>query len=424
MRISLRFKTLLQFSVIAIGFSIASTSSASAAAPWGSISFDGSNYLSATNMSAPGSGAFTYELWFYSTLETTTHQVVMNTRSNVSAPQPRDGFDLLIGSDRSFAATYRSVGLVSVGAGSIAVNRWYHFAFVRIGNTVYGYLDGSLLGSHPLDSDGLNFSSQKLTLGSTLNGGNKFTGLISNFRYTKSALYNSNFTKPTDDYSAEANTSILMNTKNDSSFITSSVAGITFTNNGSVTSSALNPFEIVLTQAERDAQALAASKEAQRKAEAARQVEIKATRELINLALVTKTPVTPADLVKADLPIATVESLNLVYQELISIKYALTAPLSPEALAEIKFNKFMKYAMYERMTGVNSGEVIGRDLVKFGVIPEETLMKQLTTYQLMKRPLAERDSINKVNQFFSEANERFVATKARLAAVIARSQSR
>ncbi len=422
MQTNLRFRTLLRFSIVALGISIAGTSSASATAPWGSISFDGSNYLSATNMSAPGSSAFTYELWFYNTLETTTHQVVMNTRSNVSAPQPRDGFDLLIGSDRSFAATYRSVGFFSAGAGTIAVNRWYHFAIVRIGNTVYGYLDGSLLGSYVLDSDGRNFSSQKLTLGSTLNGGNKFTGLISNFRYTKSALYNSNFTKPTDDYSAEANTSILMNTKNDTTFITSSVGGITFTNNGGVTSSALNPFEVVLTQAERDAQALAASREAQRNAEAVRQVEIKATRELISLALVTKAPVTPADLVKADLPITTVESLNLAYQELITIKYALTAPLSPEALAEIKFNKFMKYAMYERMTGLSSGEVFGRDLVKFGVISADAPMKQLTTYQLMKQPVTARDSIAKVNDFFAKSASSFAERKAHLVAIIAKIQ--
>jgi hypothetical protein len=284
--------------------SISSLSSAQAAAPWGSIAFDGNQYLSSTNMSAPGTGAFTYELWFNSTLETTTHQVVMNTRSNITSPQPRDGFDLIIGTDRSLGATYRSVGFFSSGAGSISPNRWYHFAIVRIGNSVYGYLDGVSIGSRALEvSDGLNFSSQRLTIGSSLNGSAKFTGYVSNFRYTKSALYNSNFTKPTDDFVAVTNTSILMNTKNDSTFMTDSVSNTTFTNNGAVTSSARNPFEVLLTQAEIDAQN---AEEARRVRDAA----IKAAREKINSALVNKQTITANDLIEADLPIKSVDSLD------------------------------------------------------------------------------------------------------------------
>ncbi len=166
----------------------------------------------------------------------------------------------------------------------------------------------------------------------------------------------------------------------------------------------------------------AANSAAARQREEARNAAIKAAREKINLALITNQVVTPADLVSADLPLSSVESLKLAYQELISIKYLLTSPLSPEALAEIKFNKFMKYAMYERMTGLSSGEVFGRDLVKFGVISADAPMKQLTTYQLMKQPVSARDSIAKVNDFFTKSASSFAERKARLVAIIAKIQ--
>lgn len=52
------------------------SSAASASSPWGSIAFDGTQYLSSTNMSAPRTGDFTYELWFYNTVETSTNQFI------------------------------------------------------------------------------------------------------------------------------------------------------------------------------------------------------------------------------------------------------------------------------------------------------------------------------------------------------------
>ena len=55
---------------------ISYSTAASAASPWGSISFDGTQYLSSTNMSAPRTGDFTYELWFYNTVETSTNQFI------------------------------------------------------------------------------------------------------------------------------------------------------------------------------------------------------------------------------------------------------------------------------------------------------------------------------------------------------------
>ena len=161
-----------------------------------------------------------------------------------------------------------------------------------------------------------------------------------------------------------------------------------------------------------------------RAAEERRQAAVKAAREKIKGALDANVAVTAEDLAKADAPIKSVDSLLLAYKELLLIKAKLTKPLSSEELSALKFNKIMKYAMYERMTGISTGGVIGRDLVTYGVISTNTPMKQLTTYQLMKQSLADRNSIEKVDQFFKEASEKFIARKARLYAVIAREQAR
>lgn len=406
-----------------LGFTLSYSAAASASSPWGSIAFDGTQYLSSTNMSAPGTGNFTYELWFYSSLETPTNQMIMNTRSNITSSQQQDGFDLMVREDRSIGASYRSYWLAESAANAIKVNHWYHFALVRIGSNIYGYLDGKQISVRALQ--GSFFSSTVMQIGSTLGGGSKFKGNIANIRYVKTGLYTSDFSKPTDDFTNISDTSILMNTKNDGTFITNSISGTTFTNNGGAVASSSNPFD---WNAEQDRIAAENSKntsaEERRKQEAARAAAIKKAREQINYLLTTNREVTTKDLVDADLPLKSVDSLHLAYKELLSIKYALTKPLSDDEAYAMKFNKFMKYAMYERMTGISNGDVFGRDLAKYGVIAPDAPMKQLTTYQLMKQPLSARDSIAKVNDFFAQSAEKFAERKRHLIATITQIQSR
>ena len=239
MKYQVRLKPIALLVAAFVAVSIIQTPTASAAAPWGSIEFDGTQYLSSTNMSAPGNSDFTYELWFYNTIESSSNQFIMNTRSNISFPQLQDGFDLMVRPDRSLGASYRSYWLAESDANAIEVNRWYHFALVRIGDHIYGYLNGRQISARVLE--GRDFTSTVIQVGSTLNGGYKFTGTIANIRYVKSSVYSSNFTKATDDFTNVANTSILLNTKNDGTFITNSIAGTTFTNNGGAIASPLNP---------------------------------------------------------------------------------------------------------------------------------------------------------------------------------------
>jgi hypothetical protein len=161
------------------------------------------------------------------------------------------------------------------------------------------------------------------------------------------------------------------------------------------------------------AQAEADRQEANRK----RQAAIATAREKINSDLIAKNTITPNDLVAAELPLKSVDSLKAAFEEFVSIKNTLTKPLSTEAIEELKFNKYMKYAMIERITGINSGIVYGRDLVKFGLIDQSVPMKQLLTYRLLKMPQADRDSIEEINKYFTESSKFFTERKTRIAAL-------
>jgi hypothetical protein len=366
-------------------------------------------------MSAPGTGNFTYEFSFYSTAESTSNQVMMNTRQSVTIGQEQDGIDIVISPERKLFVSYKMVAFANTADGTISTNRWYHVAVVRSGNTIYTYLDGVQIAATAMQNT--NLYSQRLWIGSTAGGTFKFTGNISNFRYTKSALYSSNFSLARDEYEVITDTSILLKTRSDSSFDTNSVAGTTFTNNGSATYSTLNPFDERQNQQNNDnsAQLRAAAERA-----AARAAAIKAAREKIYIALESNQKVTEKDLVDADLPLKSVDSLMAAYKELISIKYSLFQPLSAEAQAELKFNKFMKYAMIERISGINTGPVYGRDLVKFGLIDESTPMKQLATYRLMKKPQTDRDSVEEISSYFAKSSRDFLIRKNHLAQLIAK----
>ena len=173
-----------------------------------------------------------------------------------------------------------------------------------------------------------------------------------------------------------------------------------------------------------DAEDKAAAEAERKRREAAHAAAVKAARDRLNLLLTTNQTVTLKDMNDAETPLKSVDSLLRAYKELISIKYTLTKPLTAEEAYALKFNKFMKYAMYERLTGLSSDPVFGRDLAAYGVISSDAPMKQLTTYQLLKQPLASRNSIELVDKFFAEARSKFTARKEHLATTIAKIHSR
>lgn len=413
-----RITTLVLATVMALP-----TVSAQGTTTWGSIAFNGSQYLSSTNMSAPGTGNFTYEFWFYNTATSSSNQVMMNTRQSVTQGQEQDGIDIVVDPGRGLFVSYKMLAFADTADNTIELNRWYHVAVVRNGDTIYTYLDGTKVGETAMQST--NLYSQKMWIASTVDGTFKFTGNISNLRYTKAAVYLCNFTPATDEFAAIANTSILLKTRSDAPVVTNSVTGTTFNNSGSAAFATLNPFDARQNlQASNSCQSESADRAAADKAAAERAAAVKTARDKLNAYLLAGLPITEQDLRDADSPINSVESLKALYQELLTTQKNLKSKLSAEELAQLKFTTTMKYALYERITGKSSGSVFGHELTKYGVIAKDAPKVQLTSYQLMKLPVASRDSVDKINQFFIEVRKKHEERKARLAAVIARGQSR
>jgi hypothetical protein len=381
-----------------------------AAADSGSIAFNGTQYLSSTNMSAPGTGAFTYEFWFNNTVETSTNQTLMNSRSNITAPQLRDGFDVAITGTRGLFASYRSLAFFNLPDGSISTNRWYHFAIVRQSNTVYSYLDGALIGSQALASgDGLNLYSQSLWIGSTVAGASKFNGYISNYRYTKSALYSANFTKPADDYQSVTDTSILLQTKNDATFATNLITGTTFTNNGSATASSRNPFEIIETPAERDAAAA-------RKAEQERLERVRQAKALILRKVIAQESLSGDELQAAEEPLLS----NALLAELNKNLAALDRT-KEITYAQVNY-QITKCKIYDQIAGNIAGKVYPRNLIAYGIIDAKYAMKSLTFSRLMNLPIVDRDSINEIDAFLVNEALSNAALRAKVQARVSRNR--
>jgi hypothetical protein len=89
-------------------------------------------------------------------------------------------------------------------------NSWNHFAYVKSSNTLKLYINGTEEGSV---SDTTTYSPSATpdpVIGAYYNGTvARYNGYLSDFRITKSAVYTSNFTAPTERLTAIANTSLL-----------------------------------------------------------------------------------------------------------------------------------------------------------------------------------------------------------------------
>ena len=135
-----------------------------------------------------------------------------------------------------------NTSLVS-GAFNPTLGEWYHICATGVGSTVYLFVDGVQIGSAAYDGA---IYSQNLPL--TIGFGNEpdsgFNGLISNFRWTESAVYNTaGFTVPTSQLTDLANTKLLIFQGNniDAQLTDNSGNNHNATNSGA-TYSALNPF--------------------------------------------------------------------------------------------------------------------------------------------------------------------------------------
>jgi hypothetical protein len=197
--------------------------------------FDGSgDYLSSTlTASAPGTGSFTYECWFYiSSLESAVG--IFNTRSGDST----DGFDVNVSTSNQLQITYTGSVLGSVSG--IIANQWNHLAIVRNGSTNWTvYINGNV---GTTISNSTNFTSTTMLVGAVALGGSSFNGYISNFRYVTSAVYTSSFTPTTSPLTAITGTKFL--TCQSSRFTDNSTNAFAITVNGNSQPSLTNPFNV------------------------------------------------------------------------------------------------------------------------------------------------------------------------------------
>ena len=200
----------------------------------GSISFNGtSQYLTGTSPNL--SGTWTVEMWCYWTTGATQTTIVsFNNGSN-------SGINLWKNSSNQLVADDGVNGVVAMSTVTPTIGAWNHIAFVRVGTTTSGYVNGVLAGTTTYTPGTTSAVSVGRYNGSPFY---YFPGYISNLRVVNgTAVYTAAFTPPQAILPAITNTSLLLNVTDSTNFIRdNSPNNYTLTNNGTATWTATGPF--------------------------------------------------------------------------------------------------------------------------------------------------------------------------------------
>lgn len=205
----------------------APTAAYSAATIGGSGYFDGSgDYLTATASSL--SGTFTVEGWVYRNTTSTTASVL--EFFGIGDSNTTTGFQVYVGN--AGASLYvLSNNAVQINGGDVVQKfGWTHVAVVRnSSNVVTLYVNGTAVGSTWTTS--ATFSANRYVGAGYYGGGidGVWTGYISGYRVTTTAVYTANFTPPTTPPTDITNTQLLLN----------------FTNAGIIDNAMMNDLETV-----------------------------------------------------------------------------------------------------------------------------------------------------------------------------------
>jgi hypothetical protein len=182
--------------------------------------------------------AFTYECWFRPTTLNGGYIFIMLQPNWIGVTYRNSGKFILdmsyVGNPPGYSTSNRTY----------PIDNWYHIALSWTGTNGYLFINGVQEWTFT-GAGGLVDAGNDLRIGQYQGQGQSTPlGYISNFRVVKgTAVYTSAFTPPTSPLTKIANTVLLLNTTNDANFLVdSSDNNFTVTNNGSVTSSALNPF--------------------------------------------------------------------------------------------------------------------------------------------------------------------------------------
>lgn len=200
----------------------------------GSVSFNGSTYAdypASTNNFATGD--FTIEAWVYYNSFTSGYTLwfTMDPNTTYFGPTGATTTKLNLGTG----------GELSWTTSTISLSTWYHTAVVRSGTTITLYINGVSQGTNT-SSNTLGVTAGAIRIGSA--SGYAFNGYLSNLRYTKSAVYTSNFIPSTAPLTSLANTRLLLNTVSPSPFNDSSGIGQTPTVTGTSSWNQLSPFTV------------------------------------------------------------------------------------------------------------------------------------------------------------------------------------
>lgn len=151
---------------------------------------------------ALGTGDFTIE-WFQ---RTTTTSVPPYQRVFTVDDYP--SMDIGVSNEGGTFYYWANSNFRYSSASAIVTNTWQHWAVVRQSGITRVYRDGTLRGSQFNDTNNINNTINKLTIGAdNAHATNAtFVGYITNFRWVKGlAVYTGNFTKPTSALTAIAN---------------------------------------------------------------------------------------------------------------------------------------------------------------------------------------------------------------------------
>jgi hypothetical protein len=202
--------------------------------PTGAISFNGtSQYLTATSPNL--SGNWTVEMWCYWTTGSTQTTIVsFNNGSN-------SGINLWKNTSNQLVADDGVNGVTAMSTVTPTINAWNHIAFVRVGTTTSGYVNGVLAGTTTYTPGTTSAVSVGRYNGSPFY---YFPGYISNLRVVNgTAVYTANFTPPQAILPVVTNTSLLLNALTSATFINDNGPNnYTVTNNGAATFITTGPF--------------------------------------------------------------------------------------------------------------------------------------------------------------------------------------
>lgn len=151
-----------------------------------------------------GSGDFTFDLWIRRNANGLKR---LFGQSDSAATTSSISFGAALDSNNkvNFGFYSGSTPYIAISAGTITADSiWHHLAFVRNGNTITIYIDGTADGTVSVTGVSVNDSANKVSIGRLGEyASDNWDGWLDEFRFSKGiARWTANFTPPTSAYAS------------------------------------------------------------------------------------------------------------------------------------------------------------------------------------------------------------------------------